>query len=264
MKSFGVPKSSALHDLPKAISGYGSLVGNPIARALRETISKYQRKNHTEEKTCGNFVENFELKHAFPGTISGFVSCSNVGQVREGGSLTRVGNTFHLIGGYNSERLQEVLSFDFQGGVFNRIALQHVGMDVLGRRYGHTATEYKGLVYVFGGEHSFMKSRLMRKCLNDLVCYDPVIRECSKICYKGHVVIPRRFHCSARYGRYLFIIGGSNDYGKPEKEIAAIDMQDHCAFKIEVQNPQEGRINAALCAVTYSQKRKANHTQEKK
>ena len=224
------------------MSGCGSIVGNPIARALRETITyhakgnKYLNSDQREESTRGPFGNGCEKKRPGSSTLSGFVSCSNVGQVREGGSLTRVGDVFHLIGGYNSERLQEVLSFDMMGGVLNRIALQHVGMDVLGRRYGHTATEYKGLVYVFGGEQSFMKSRLMRKCLNDLVCYDPSTRECSKICYKGHVVIPRRFHCSARYGRYLFIIGGSNDYGKPEQEIAAFDMQDFFAFKLEVQN----------------------------
>jgi len=65
----------------------------------------------------------------------------------------------------------------------------------------------------------------MRECLNSLFHFDVTTGSLENIKTKGISVLPRKNHCAALYGNYMFVYGGLLDSGHVCSEAIALHLE---------------------------------------
>ncbi|XP_037082147.1 kelch domain-containing protein 3-like [Pollicipes pollicipes] len=92
-------------------------------------------------------------------------------------------------------------------------------------RYGHTATEYSGAAYIFGGRNE-------ASVCNHLYRFDPYVDKWSRISHGGRVPNARDGHAATRCGHCLYVHGGyDNDMEEFSCDLFRYDFREglwHC------------------------------------
>ncbi|XP_043215514.1 kelch domain-containing protein 3-like isoform X1 [Amphibalanus amphitrite] len=87
-------------------------------------------------------------------------------------------------------------------------------------RYGHTATEYAGAAYIFGGRNE-------ASVCNRLYRYDPYVDKWSRIAHGGMIPNARDGHAATRHGHCLYVHGGyDNDMEEFSRDLFRYDFRE--------------------------------------
>lgn len=94
-------------------------------------------------------------------------------------------------------------------------------------RFGHTAHVFRKVIVVFGGEKLYNSHMKMRECFSEIRVYNPFEHSWKYPRVFGDIVDGRRNHCAAVLGRFLFIFGGINSYGKYLKDVCSLNLETY-------------------------------------
>ena len=128
-------------------------------------------------------------------------------------------------------------------------------------RSGHTAWEYAGKLYTFGGwgdspegylnEHGNFVDRLIAEN-NQLLCYDPTSQKWTDLLCLGTVPSPRSNHASATMNEKVWLFGG-RDFRSMD-DLFELTMHSLTWIKIQTGHPHPyGRSMCTLTLLTNNQ-----------
>lgn len=95
-------------------------------------------------------------------------------------------------------------------------------------RYGHSMSENRSELVIFGGALSANPKTQIRECFNTVRVLEPKGRGevvWSQLTTRGHIVEMRRYHSGSVVGRHLLVVGGMNQKNKVLDDCALLDLK---------------------------------------
>jgi len=142
--------------------------------------------------------------------------------VREGATLTILGNKAHLYGGVATDIFNEWETLHLNNFTWTKDAPQ--GDVPMFGRYGHTADAFYNSIVIFGGEKSYNSLLNIRECLNDVRLYTPERQEWKYMHCHGAFVEPRRYHAGIVVGKHMIIHGGIEASGEYLSDLKILNL----------------------------------------
>lgn len=157
-----------------------------------------------------------------------------------------------LIGGVSRSIYSDINSYNPVNKRWEKIYPTGVEADP---RFGHSAIEHNGLIYVFGGGTNFNTIHKLRECLNGVKVYSPSKNEWSYIKTQGTYITTRKYHCASIVGKHMFVHGGLNQKNNQLADAALLNLQS-CNWKnIEIKGngPKENAFHTSATILNADQ-----------
>ncbi|GFS24429.1 kelch domain-containing protein 3 [Elysia marginata] len=164
-------------------------------------------------------------------------------------TATAIGSTMYVFGGRcdvggdqftnNEIYCNRIMSLDTSTNTWTR--LTSTTPNAPGGRRSHSAFEYKGLIYIFGGYNGVREIHY-----NDLHCLDPVTLQWRKLKVQGSYPSPRRRQCACVVGSKVYLFGGTGPADKTtstgQPEIDLIDRSDLYVLDFDIGRSSDATV----------------------
>jgi len=231
------PDNSALPTLETAAEEKSKLLDSPVVKILEPRAPSVKALNAQNVSNMVSASEELGLYAGSPGWkffwYSGKANREKwKPDAREGHTLTTVGKTVVLYGGIGNKLFDKIQVFD--PGKWFRILFvlktsflvkeiwttpETNGEIPREGRHGHSACEYKGSVWIFGGEKKYNHALGFRESLNDVYKYNAEKCEWKFIKSLGKNMDGRRNHAAVIYNKVMYVYGGIGTDNRTSKDV---------------------------------------------
>ncbi|CAD8086895.1 unnamed protein product [Paramecium sonneborni] len=171
--------------------------------------------------------------------------------IREGCSVTYIPslNKAYMYGGIGNDLFKNIIALNTQTWVWKDIGVGKGEAPEEGR-FGHTGTQYKQNIIIYGGEKKFNQVMKIRECYNDVRMFNPLEKTWAQLKTSGDFIEGRRNHIAQCIGKYFIIFGGINSYGKVLNDVCGLNLETNKWSILQVENQfLEGVSDAASASL---------------
>ncbi|CAD8070637.1 unnamed protein product [Paramecium primaurelia] len=173
--------------------------------------------------------------------------------VREGCSVTYIPslNKAYMYGGIGNDLFKNVIALNTQTWTWKDIGVGKGEAPIEGR-FGHTATQYKQSIIIYGGEKKFNNVMRIRECYNDVRMFNPAEKLWTLIKTSGDIIEGRRNHIAQCVGKYFIIFGGINSYGKVLNDACGLNLETNKWSILQIENQFLEGVSDAVSASLFN------------